>query len=227
MSAVLLRLYSGVSKVGARAVAVTYASISSTCPTTCPHLDGGCYARVGRVAPIVSRLNAEGASRMDAARAEAREIRYWARQAPEGHPLRLHVAGDCATASAARVVSSACRAWPGPVWSYTHAWRAVPRTAWGTVSVFGSVENMRHGRAVLRAGYAPAAIVAEHPKGGRAFHAHGVRWVPCPEQTRGVPCSECRLCFDANALRARKTGVTFAAHGIARARVLRHLPVIP
>lgn len=227
MSPVLLRLSSGVGKVGAGRVAVTYASLVSTCPRTCPHFGKGegCYARLGRLAPITARLNAARATAHQAARAEARAIRYWAKHAPAGRPLRLHVAGDSATDGTARIVSGAARAWPGPVWTYTHAWREVARVSWGAVSVFGSIENMRHGRAVLRKGYAPAAIVASHPEDGRAFHAHGVKWIPCPEQTRGVACADCRLCFDAEGLRARKSGVTFAAHGIARARVLRHLPI--
>lgn len=218
-----LILRSGNDKTGT--CAVTYVSIAASCPS-CPLRDDGCYGQLGRLAPIGAKLDATGATSARAARDEAREIRYWAARAEPGTPLRLHVFGDCRSASAARTVSSAAERWPGPVWTYTHAWRDVPRRAWGSVSVLASMEDPRDAKRAMRAGYAPACVVAEHPADGRAWEAHGVTWIPCPEQTRGVRCVECRLCWDAEALRKRAHGIAFAAHGQRRAKTIRHLPVL-
>lgn len=236
MNPARLILFSGNGKIGPGEVAATYVSIPASCPHDCPFKDalpdehaakGPCYANQGRVAANIGyKINAVKATAIQAARAEAREIRYWAPLAPEGHPLRLHVMGDCRTATAARIVSRACNAWRGPVWVYSHAWRTVPRSAWGRVSVLASIEDPREGRAVIRRGYAPALVVDGHPKDGKAWKAHGVTWIPCPEQTRGRTCVQCRLCFDADKLRKRKQGITFDAHGQSRARVVRRLQVI-
>jgi hypothetical protein len=205
------------------AVAVTYASIRATCPR-CPLQDNGCYAQGGHVRLHGRRLDAANATPERAARDEADAIdgvRY-----PFGRPLRLHVSGDCRTAKAARLVSGAAGRWldrgGGPVWTYTHASRVVPREAWGRVSVLASMESLADGARALAAGYAPACVVPDFAD-GRAFEAHGVQWVPCPEQTRGLQCVDCRLCWTADDLAARRAGIAFAAHGQGRKRVLRVL----
>lgn len=192
--------------------AVTYASIASTCGA-CGLKHKGCYAQGGRVAMIVARLDSHDATAIQAAHAEAALIRQNAKRAPDGYPLRLHASGDARTATCALILSDACKEWRGPVWTYSHTWRTVPRAAWGSVSVLASIEDPRDGRVALRAGYAPALVVHAHPKDGRSWRSHGVTWIPCPEQTRGVACIKCRLCFDADALKERRTGIAFAVHG--------------
>ena len=206
-------------------VACTYVSIESSCPTSCPLKDEGCYAQSTMVAFSVKRTNAAGRTAMQAARDEAHLIRT--AKVPRGRPMRLHVSGDCASEPAAREVGLAVETWHerggGPVWSYTHAWRDVRRRFWFGVSVLASCDHPKQGRAALRRGYAPATIVASHPADGKAYVAHGVRWIPCPEQTRGIQCVECRLCWDADGLRQRKSGIAFAVHGGTKKRALRVL----
>jgi hypothetical protein len=206
--------------------AVTYASIAATCGN-CGLKNNGCYAQGGRVAILVRQLDEQAGNALATARAEAALIRENAKKAPAGYPLRLHASGDCKTEATARTVANAASEWPGPVWTYTHSWRDVPRKAWGSVSVLASIENVDDGRAALKAGYAPALIVHEHPSDGRAFTRAGVTWIPCPEQTRGVQCIQCRLCFDADALKQRRHGIAFAAHGNFAKRVKRHLRQLP
>jgi hypothetical protein len=206
-----LALRSGNRKTGE--CAVTYASIASTCPPCTFKDGGGCYAQGGRVAITVRMLDDHGATAIQAARAEASLIRENAAKAVNGHPLRLHASGDCRTNATARIVSDACAEWPGPVWCYTHAWRTVDRKAWGNVSVLASIESAEDGRKAIARGYAPALVVHEHPQDGRAFKRAGVTWIPCPEQTRGVQCVDCRLCFNAEALKQRRHGIAFAVHG--------------
>jgi hypothetical protein len=64
-------------------------------------------------------------------------------------------------------------------------------------------------------------VVSHHPADGKAYNLAGVRWIPCPQQTRGVTCDACRLCFDADGLRDRGTGIAFAVHGSSGKRALR------
>lgn len=161
----------------------------------------------------------EDGTALQVARDEARAIRAAIPRVKPGTPLRLHTAGDCRTAAAARTVAAAAREWPGPVWTYTHAWRTVPRDAWGeSVSVLGSSERLADALDAMARGYTPALVVGHHAS-GRAFSDGGVRWIPCPAQTRpDVTCRDCRLCW--NDARPGAWGITFAVHGRSSKRAL-------
>lgn len=219
------------SKINGRGrVSATYASVEATCPRACPLKGNGCYAQDGHVAFHEARLARSGTPDQ-AARSEALAIdgAFSAGDVPQdgargGRDLRLHVSGDARTARAASLLAGAARRWRarkgGNVWTYTHAWRTVPRAAWNGVSVLASVESTKDGRAALRRGYAPACVVVEHAPDGRAFDRDGVTWIPCVQQTRGVACTDCRLCFDADRLVAAKSGIAFAVHGASYKRAL-------
>jgi hypothetical protein len=166
----------------------------------------------------------EGRNVLQVAKDAARELTQAASKGlARGRALRLFQVGDARTEASARVLAKASRSWlrAGGVaaWGYTHAWRNVARDAWRGVAMLASVESAKDGVAAWRAGYAPARVVDEHPPDGRAFTEAGVKWIPCPEQTRGVPCVSCRLCWDEPSLWARKSGVTFAAHGQRKTKV--------
>lgn len=211
---------SGNAKTGP--VAATYAPIMQTCPESCPLRGGnGCYAEDGNVGFHMRRKQkeTEGMNGDTIAMLEAAEIRD-AGPTAYGRPLRLHVSGDAVTPFRARTLADACARWNGPVWTYTHGWRDVPRENWGSVSVLASCENTKDAARALEAGYAPAVVVAEHPADGRAETRDGVRLIPCPSQTRGVTCDRCRLCFDADSLHRRGAAVSFAAHGTKKRRTL-------
>lgn len=164
------------------------------------------------------RLNtaAEGASVLDCARAEAREIDALP---DNGRDLRLHVVGDCPTNGAAKIVAAAAARYVarggGSVWTYTHAWRKVHRASWGSVSVLASCENLDQAREATARGYAVAMVVESHPS-DRAQVVDGSRVIACPEQTgRGVTCVDCRLCMNDGGLRDRETPaiIALAVHG--------------
>lgn len=214
-------------------VDATYASIRSTCPASCASLqDGTCYAQGGRVAMTVRRLDAQGLSALEAARAEVAAIdAAWGGRTIPGIALRLHVSGDASSPEAARMLADAVlrrsRRGGGPAWTYTHAWEHVPRSDWGTVSILASVDSVEDVDRARAQGYAPALVVAEHPADGRAFRdSEGRTWIPCPEQTRGTRCTECRLCWSADALFARNAGITFAAHSQRERAMKTRLPVL-
>jgi hypothetical protein len=219
-----LQLQTGNAKLG-KGAATTYAPIRQSCPSSCSLRGSGCYGQSGPVAIHGARLEAQcdGLSAETVAILESAEIAdHGRRQQRTGssQPLRLHTFGDCRTVSAAVHMADACDEWQGPVWTYTHAWRDIPRAAWGRVSVLASCETLSDAKDALATGYAAAIVVSEHPASGRAYEVGGVRVVPCPEQTRGRTCVECRMCWDDEGLRDRATVVAFAAHGSGRRRAL-------
>lgn len=204
----------------------TYASIEATC-RDCRLKDSGCYAQVSFTGYTVRRLDAQACdmTATEVAKAEACAIdASYGGGAVPGTSLRLHVSGDCSTVIGARYVGKAVQRWMARggrvAWTYTHSWRRVPRVAWGPVSVLASVDDVRDAPEAMERGYAPARVVESFPNGDRAWVEHDIRWVPCPEQTRGVQCVDCKLCHDGDKLRSMGTGIAFAAHGARRKRAL-------
>jgi len=208
-------------------VSATYASIDATCPKTCALKDAGCYAQLGMVNIHTVRLNKQAVNETpeSVAREEARLIRNQAFYENDTRPLRLHVAGDCRTNRAATIVSTAASKWRQPVWSYTHAWRTVKRENWNAVSILASVEKPADVTKAFERGYAVALVVDKHPEDGKSFkHESGeFKIIPCPAQTRDVQCTDCKLCWKDQFLLESKSVISFAAHGVAKKRVLRVL----
>jgi hypothetical protein len=227
---------SGNTKImGSKPVDATYAAIKYTCPDSCSLKGAGCYAQTSFVGMINSRMErrAKGGSTLDLARAEAAAIdaAYDGNEVPSGRALRIHVAGDSRTIAGTKLINSAIGRWKkrggGDVWSYTHAWRNVQRSDWRYVSVLASVATVGEVGAARAQGYAPSIVVAEHPS-EKAYLLAGsdVKWIPCPAQTRGVGCTDCRLCFNADRLFQSNMGISFAAHGINKNTVKRKLNVL-
>lgn len=198
-------------------VATTAAPADQSCPHDCALWDACFYRKglhLGRVNRELEGASA-GATPLQVAEAEAKAIDT---QLSGRYPLRIHVGGDARTASAAAVLGSAAERYHAiagqPVFTYTHAWRTVPRSAWGSaVSVLASVESPAEAARAMVRGYAAALTVDRHPEDGKAWRAGRLRVIPCPEQTRGVKCEDCRLCFDADGLRRRRAVIAFAMHG--------------
>jgi hypothetical protein len=210
---------------------VTYVSLQS-CPE-CPFAGGeGCYAENYPAAFTVAPLAREGAKTSDIAKAEADAIdaSYNGGKVPYGRALRLHISGDSRTKTAAKTVSAAVKRWQGrgggPAWSYTHAWRKVPKEAWGTISVLASVEQAVEAKEAFEHGYAPAIVIDTFPNGPKSFVKDDVRFIPCPAQTSDKTCDQCELCWDADALHKRKTGIAFEAHGTKTKVIKRRLAVL-
>jgi hypothetical protein len=198
-------------------VAVTATPAEQSCPRSCALWDA-CYYRkglhLGRVNRDLERRS-KNATPEEVAEAEAIAISRLSGR----HPLRLHVGGDSTTPDAVRILRRATdryRRRNGQyIWTYTHAWAWLPRALWGTTSVLASVETLGDAAAAMAAGYAAAVTVERHP-GARAWMAGDIRVIPCPEQTRGISCYDCRLCWDDGALLRRRAVIAFAMHGAGR-----------
>jgi hypothetical protein len=237
MNGVTYVVDSGNTKImGSKKVDATYASIKQSCPSSCSLKDGnGCYAEASFVGIQVRRLDkeAEGISALQMARNEANAIdnAYAGKAVPNKRDMRLHVSGDSRTLAGTKLINNAVGRWKkrggGDCWSYTHAWKQVPRSAWSNVSILASVSNISEALEARKQGYAPAIVVSEHPS-EKTFHLEGsdVKWIPCPAQTRGVGCSDCRLCFNADRLYNAGFGIAFAAHGVKKGQIKRRLNVL-
>jgi hypothetical protein len=212
-------------------VATTYVSINATCPSSCPMKGAGCYAQAGAAQRLVHRLDAAAAGRTpeDVIADEVRLIDDASKRgvpkdgARGGRDLRLHVGGDVGSEAGARLLAAAARRWRdrggGTVWTFTHLWREVPREAFGEISVLASVESAQEIGAARQRGY-PAAIVVERFGSNKAFSLPGsdVRVIPCPAETAGRTCAECRLCLDRDLL-GIGVAIGFEAHGRSRQKV--------
>lgn len=229
-----LKLNSRNRKVGASAV--TYLPFR-TCPSSCPFLNGGCYAQgVLDVLRVVHEIDAATTTMSMAAlvRQEAREIAEAAElQKTTDLPLRLHVAGDVVDLESARLLAESCRIWRekggGPVWTYTHRWQSIEAWAWRpAISAWASVDTAEQGRAAIENGY-PPALVVPYFDDRRSWDEAGIHWIACPAQTKKLTCNRCRICWKSNKMRDARVGVAFEAHGgcvgkgkaIATTRVLR------
>lgn len=211
----------------------TFAAIGPTCPDACPFKRAGtksrgCYADSGITGMTARQLEraAKGMSSLDVIRQEAALIDA---AFPDGVPqdgarggrdLRLHVGGDVRTAEEAELLADAASRWyargGGSVWTYTHAWRDVPRSAWGPISVLASVEDEGDLQPARERGYAPALVVVRFPK-TRAWPIGDFRAVPCPAETKeGVTCADCRLCLDRD-LHKLGIAIAFSIHGPTKA----------
>jgi len=220
---------------GSEPIDSTYSSIQNTCPSTCELKSNGCYATTSFVGIINRRLERESGdlSALELARAEAKAIdnSYDGKSVPANRTLRIHVSGDSKTVKGTRIINAAVKRWKkrggGEVYSYTHAWAKVHRKEWNNVSILASVSSVKEVRLARKQGYAPAIVVSEHPTDKvYTLPNSDIKWIPCPSQTRKVACVDCRLCMKADWLFETNRGIAFAAHGIKKNSLKRHLKII-
>ena len=196
-------------------VSVTYAPIQS-CPKSCPFLNSGCYAQTGHCGMHLARLNKTATENnitrpIDIAKKEAEAIS----KLKGDKPLRLHIVGDCRTSKAAEIVAKAATEYTAkhgqPVWTYTHAWREIPRSKWGSISVLASCETITEAKEAMKRGY--AASIVRLKEFDRPFVWEDVIMMPCLEMTKGTKCDKCKLCFNDQALINKEKVVCFFPHG--------------
>jgi len=208
------------AKVGP--VSATYAP-RQTCSAGCPFKGHGCYADSGNCRMHNDRISQKALDSMtpaELAHLEASEIN----DLPGLLPLRLHVTGDARTSAAANILGRACqgyrRKYNQPAWTYTHAWRSVPRMAWGlSVSVLASCETVRDCVRAHDRGYAPALVTVNEEEEKTGLERAGLTGVLCLHAERGVPCTICRLCFDDFELHGKGHVILLPPHGSGAGKI--------
>lgn len=212
-------------------VDVTYTSIKHSCPSSCKLKNQGCYAQVGNVGIHSKKLEEGTATPLQVAKEEAEAIKnsHKGKQI-FGNFLRLHVSGDARTRPAVSVLVQAVRTWQARggalAWTYTHAWRAVPRETWKQISTLASIDNFSEASEAKAQGYVPA-IVVSHFENDKSFIKNDTKWIPCPAQTKEtVTCSSCKLCLNDKKLKQINAGIAFSAHGVLKNKIIKRLNVL-
>lgn len=225
----------------------TYVSIEQTCPDDCAFKGDGCYASEGFTGHSV-RLMDQRSRGMTGDQVIAEECRLVDKAFIQrgGIPdngaggkldWRFHVSGDISSEAGARMLGASAARFKlrggGSVWGYTARWVDVPRQAWGKAisvlaSVQGSVEAARHAQAL---GYAPAIVVDRFASAKAhtildGLTRHRIKVIPCPAQTMGTTCVQCRLCLDRDLL-SMNVAIGFEVHGTGKnkARAKVQLPL--
>lgn len=200
------------AKIGA--MDATWASITATCVDCAWGKAGTCYALGGNAKYVVSALDAEAKrarrGSVDTSFDEAAVIdaSYHTGEpcetgVPAGRVLRVHASGDTSTIEGARAIAAAISRWKkrggATAYSYTHAWRRVPRAAFGELSVLASIDNLADVPAALAQGYGSVTVLVTEdtwaqnftirPDGDLVFKKFPVprtttnlSFVPCPAQ---------------------------------------------
>jgi len=196
----------------------TYRAVGYTCPSTCPLLNNGCYAQSGPVA-LHQRdrySTADGAAYRDQVQAYV----------PDGAVVRLHVAGDIMAPAGPdgsskvdheylQAIVDVARERPNVTfYGYTHAWRLVDRTRYGTwpanLVINASADTAADVADARAAGWPVTTVVASDTPWRRDGDT-----VVCPAQTSGLACDTCMLCGKGD----RALNVAFKAHGTGRRKV--------
>jgi hypothetical protein len=200
-------------------VSVTYAPIQS-CPSTCPFLDKGCYAQSGHSAFTLNRLNRNAEAQkktrpIDIALEEAKQIHNLSGE----KDLRLHIVGDAKTPKAAEILAWAAKDHISKagkmVWTYTHAWKNIPRKKWGDISVLASCETIEECKKAMERGYAASVVRLKPFKG--SFNWQGVKMTACPAlSNHNVKCEDCGKCLKDQSLLENNEIVCFFPHGVRK-----------
>lgn len=156
----------------------------TTCPDSCRFKKGRtCYYWWG----FGGRYNKLHGGKEEIAEMEVKAIS----SVPVTLPLRLHMGGDFVNTQHVRRVVKATLPWKEkglPVWTYTARWKAIPRDAFGHVSVLASVPNRNQAQLAESKGYS-SFLAVRNPEG---FRIGGDFICPSPD----IPCTECRECLE-------------------------------
>jgi hypothetical protein len=141
--------------------------------------------------------------------------------------LRVHVVGDCATPEAAGIVGQAMVNYEKkrgkPAWTYTHAHKSVPRSAWLGARVLASCHRVSEAAGAMTRGYAVAltirplarfkAYTVSQDERGRFIKPITV--LPCPAQFKDKQgrrlsvCEHCQICQQPDRLLSKRQVVGF------------------
>lgn len=194
-----------------------------TCPDSCPFKGSGCYGESGHVGIVARRVSrsrvddGETLGHMEAAAIDCLSANL---------DLRLHVYGEFADTRHAELVDAAVARFVlrGEIvgkrlkaWTYTHRWREIPASTFNRTSALASVETAADAVNAFDSGYAPAWSMEEFPNNsGKLFTVKSpdgshepFMVMPCPAQTKGRKCVDCRMCFNSSYLIERRIAIGF------------------
>lgn len=194
----------------------TYRAVGLSCPSDCRLLNAGCYAQAGNVA-----IQMRGRYSENDGDIFLREIE----RLPHGAALRLHVSGDVMRDGGKdgsnvldveylnALIEGAKRRPDISMYGYTHAWKRINREEFvfpANLTLNASCDTPEDVVEARAAGWDTTTVVPAETTGKRYGDT-----VVCPNQTTGLTCDKCRLCFKSN----RPLTVAFKAHGVSKRKV--------
>ena len=194
-------------------------SEESTCPSTCPFIGKGCYAKSGPLALHWRKVSAGERG------TDWQGLCDFVKRLPDRQLWRHNQAGDLPHDDGqidGSLLGELVRANKGKRgFTYTHHQLDVGFNTYhiATANQLGftinvSTESKDAAVAAFRKGL-PAVVVVPSDDDDVVTYHDGVRFVQCPAQHRNVTCAECGLCSQAK----RKCVVMFKAHGNAKRHV--------
>jgi hypothetical protein len=228
-------LNSGNKKTGPIPVST---SPSSTCPSTCPLLGDGCYGRDFHLGMYWDKVD-----RGD----NIPSVIPWdefLRQVGNLRPKQLwrhNQAGDLPgkdvtiDATYLQDLTTANKGKRG--YTYTHKpveygvapirtvqanRRAIKAATKGGFTINLSANSLAHADRLASLRLAPVVCIVTEDTPKAFVTPEGRRGIVCPQQTSGIPCSDCGYCAKAQ----RECIVGFIAHGVGKKKVLKMLTVL-
>ena len=136
--------------------------------------------------------------------------------------LRVHVVGDCQTIESASIVGAAMVRYEQRsgkrAYTYTHAWRDVPYSAWQGARVIASCETTQDiNIARDELGYPSAEFTYMEHESRKVFVRDGIKVLPCPNQfNKAVTCDKCMACANIEMLQDKNLVIGIAGHGAVK-----------
>jgi hypothetical protein len=134
----------------------------------------------------------------------------------------VHVVGDCQTIEAASIVGAAMVRYEQRsgkrAYTYTHAWRDVPYSAWQGARVIASCETTQDiNTARDELGYPSAEFTYMEHESRKVFKRDGIKVLPCPNQfNKEVTCDKCMACANIEMLQDKNLVIGIAGHGAVK-----------
>lgn len=195
---------SGNSKLGP--MSATYRTQES-CPDTCPLIGDGCYAH-GRLFSFPQRY---GHSDIPAI------VDRMIAEVPIGGMVRFEVTGDVMTVDGKvdwewiRGCNRFAKMRPDVrIIRYTHSWQKVNAERFA-YPVNASCESPTEVEQAISRGYEAVIVLTGEDDELIGQKIAGKRVIICPEQSKGVTCTQCRLCS-----KPRNSIIGFLPHGPSR-----------
>lgn len=185
-----------------------------SCPTSCPHMDAGCYAGYGKAGWLWSTVAERGIP--------WRLFCLMISELPKGTLWRHNEAGDlpgvgdALDLDALDMLVSANQGRRGFCFSHKplrepKERRAVARAVRKGFMINLSADNLAHADELADLGIAPVAVILPSETAAATRTPAGRKVVVCPAVTSGLTCATCGLCA-----KDRKALVGFPAHGQAK-----------
>ena len=192
---------------------------SSSCPSTCPHINGNCYAKSGfhlaqHWKKVSSQERGGSWSELCDYVSSLKPRQIWRHNQAGDWGYTKHQGREYIRLDLLKSLVDANKSSGAKGYTYTHHQlhthnsEAVKYANANGFTVNASCESMQQADVAVAQGI-PAVVVVDNSKDTPTHTPDGHRVVVCPAQTRDTNCKDCGLCAQSK----RTCVVAFLAHG--------------